>query len=76
MECIFLVDKNNGQTLGPPCCTAFCFPPIKRVQAAALERRGVELRSQLLPAELHEAATQAKSRLRDPCSAGIGAFQV
>eukprot|EP00904_Undaria_pinnatifida_P001719 jgi/Undpi1/11548/HiC_scaffold_30.g13845.m1 len=49
---------------------------ILKSRAAALERRGVELRSQLLPVELHEAATQAKNRLRDPCSAGIGAFQV
>eukprot|EP00752_Nemacystus_decipiens_P010540 g9386.t1 len=48
---------------------------ILRNRAASLDQRGRELRSQLTPAELQEAASSAQSRLRDPCSAGLGVFQ-
>ncbi|CAN0179143.1 unnamed protein product [Pylaiella littoralis] len=44
-------------------------------RAAALDRRRSELRLQLSPSELEEATSAAISRLRDPCSAGLGAFQ-
>eukprot|EP00903_Cladosiphon_okamuranus_P020033 g18401.t1 len=48
---------------------------ILRNRAALLDQRGLELKSQLTPDELREATSAARSRLRDPCSAALGAFQ-
>ncbi|CAM9891727.1 unnamed protein product, partial [Scytosiphon promiscuus] len=48
---------------------------ILQNRAAALELRQGQLRALLTPAELDEAVSLARTRLREPCSAGIGAFQ-